>query len=71
METKCKPFMNYGPSKIDGELHSTKSSLLLFVNDDDELRSFRASKDSYKYSTNFCDLPEFIDDTDRERVNEP
>lgn len=67
MQTKPKPFINYGPTMVNKELHATKSNLLLYVNDQDELRAFRAEKDPYQYSTNYSDLPEFIDDTQQHK----
>lgn len=39
---------------------------MLYSNDDGELQAFRASEDKYPYSTNFSDLPEFIDSIDKD-----
>ena len=50
---------------INNELHGTKCTLLLYTNCDVELRAFRALHDKYPYNVNFCDLPEFINDVDK------
>lgn len=60
MATLNRPFINYGPQLVDGNLHSTKSSLLLYTDDSDDLRLFRSIKDVFPYDTSFCDLPEVI-----------
>ena len=64
LQKEPKPFIQYGPSIIKSSLHGSKCGLLLFVNDDDELRTFRSSTDLYPYGTNFSDLPELINDLD-------
>ena len=51
---------------VSKELHRTKCNLMLYSNDDGELKAFRASEDKYPYSTNFSDLPEFIDSIDKD-----
>ena len=38
---------------------------MLYSNDDGELKTFRASQDKYPYKTNFSDLPEIINSTDK------
>lgn len=55
-----KPYINYGPQIIEGRLHGTKCSLLLYENDDSELKLFRAGRDQYPHSSNFSALPELI-----------
>ena len=43
IETQEKPYINYGPSKIESGIHGSKCSLLLYTDDSDNLNAFRAS----------------------------
>lgn len=53
-----KPFINYGPTILSQNIHSTKCSLLIYSTDNDELKTLRAQIDKYPYDTNFGELPE-------------
>ena len=40
------------------------------MGDNDELKVFRASKDAYCYSTNYCDLPEVIKESQKGKAGD-
>ena len=58
IEGSNHPFIKVGPTIISKKAHRTECNLLLYANDDSNLKTIRAMKDLYPYSTNFGDLPE-------------
>ena len=63
LQNQRKPFINYGPQKLNACNHRTRSSLLIYTDDKNDLKFLRAHKDLYPYNTNFADLPEYVERT--------